>query len=81
MPIHGPDPMARAMGGSESAGLQLATVLAERGHDITAFCGVDHPTVWRGVALQPGGRYLADPAARRADLLLLQRDPRLLAAA
>jgi hypothetical protein len=51
LPIAAPDPFAVALGGSETAGLQLAAELARQGHDVTVVCGVAEPFTWRGVRL------------------------------
>ncbi|MFO1075869.1 MAG: hypothetical protein U1E17_24825, partial [Geminicoccaceae bacterium] len=76
LPIVAPDPLAVSLGGSETAGLQLAAELVRQGHRVKVACSVAEPFEWRGVRLQGGfaDAELAEPC----DLFLVQRDSGLL---
>lgn len=73
LPITMPDPLAVALGGAETATLQLARCLAGKGHRVVAFCHTPHPVRWEGVMLAPLAGYIEMAAARAGDLLLLQQ--------
>lgn len=70
LPISAPDPLAVSLGGSETAGLQLAAELVRQGHKVTVVCDASAPFVWRGVRLL-GDLDVTEPC----DLFLVQRDP------
>lgn len=76
LPIAAPDPLAVSLGGTETAGLQLAAELVRQGHGVTVACGASAPFVWRGVALQ-GGLNKAE-IAEPCELFLVLRDARHL---
>jgi hypothetical protein len=44
-----PDPMAHGLGGSETAGLQLAAELVRMGHSVVVYAAVERPFRRRGV--------------------------------
>lgn len=74
LPITAPDPLAVGLGGSETAGLQLAAELVRQGHRVTVIANVGaSPFSWRGVRFVCGlsAAELAEPC----DLLLVQRAP------
>jgi glycosyltransferase involved in cell wall biosynthesis/2-polyprenyl-3-methyl-5-hydroxy-6-metoxy-1,4-benzoquinol methylase len=74
-----PDPLAVSLGGSETAGLQLARALVERGHRVIAFANVEKPEHWRGVMLLPLDAFQSMAGTLACDLLLVQRNPRYFA--
>ena len=78
MPIAAPDPYRTSLGGSETAGLQLAKALARKGHKVTVYANVDRGFHWCGVNIVPLHVYMSDEGARSGDLLIIQRDPGFL---
>ena len=48
-----PDLLAVGLGGSETAGLQLAAKLVRQSHPVTSACNVPSQCEWRDVSLQP----------------------------
>lgn len=75
LPIHFPDPFAVPLGGSETAGLQLAKAMVALGHRATVFCNVVQPFAWRGVSLMPIDLFPQMGSMLNCDLLLVQRNP------
>ena len=73
LPIVAPDPLAVSLGGSETAGLQLAAELVRQGHRVTMACEAERPFSWRGVWVQQG--FGANELAMPCDLLIVQRAP------
>ncbi|MGE3290390.1 MAG: glycosyltransferase family 4 protein [Geminicoccaceae bacterium] len=76
LPITSPDPLAVGLGGSETAGLQLAAELARQGHRVEIACNTPEPFTWRDARLQHGFNRVE--LAQPYDLLLAQRAPNLL---
>ena len=76
LPIVAPDPLAVSLGGSETAGLQLAAEFVRQGHRVTMFANVETPFTWKGVRL--AGEMSAEVAGRPCDLFLVQRMPEIL---
>lgn len=74
-----PDPLAVGLGGSETAGLQLAATFARAGHTVSVFCNIQEYARWRGCQMLPINRFPMDCAGMPFDLLLAQRDPTLFA--
>lgn len=70
------DPFARSLGGSETAGLQLAAELAkDQANTVTAFAQVDRPANWRGVNIVPGAQFDQVMCTVPCDLAIVQRAP------
>ncbi|MCD6069607.1 MAG: glycosyl transferase group 1 [Microvirga sp.] len=79
LPIDPEDPYSKSLGGSETAGLQLAAAIAELGHRVTAFCNVPGHAVWRDVRLAPERSFSNVCSATPSDLIIVQRSPLHLA--
>ncbi len=77
LPIAAPDPLAVSLGGSETAGLQLAAEMVRQGHRVAIICNCVAPSPWRGVRLVPWGELQAE-CEEPCDLFLVQRAPQLL---
>jgi hypothetical protein len=55
--LHALDPLAHGLGGSETAGLQLAAELARQGHGVVVYAVIERPFRWRGVSLLSGALF------------------------
>lgn len=74
-----PDPLAVGLGGSETAGLQLAAAMNRIGHRVIVFANVPAPSAWRGIMFLPLDAYTSMMGTLACDLLIVQRNPRFFA--
>lgn len=74
LPLHMPEPFTASLGGSETAGLQLAAELA-RDHTVTLFGNVEQPGLWRKVNIVPYAGFDAAARSVPSDLTIVQRAP------
>lgn len=75
-----------SLGGSETAGLSIATELAKQGHHVTVFSNTPEPSVWQGMRIIPIGEqseqyplgklYEETITVEPHDVLVVQRVPR-----
>lgn len=75
LPFDPEAPLAKDLGGSETAGIQLALALARQGHTVTCFANVAAPGVFGRVAFVPQASFLPVCQGVPADLLVVQRVP------
>jgi glycosyltransferase involved in cell wall biosynthesis len=79
LPFDGLTPRERPLGGAESAFVALAEALAARGAEVVAYARDARPLEHERVVWRPF--FGPDLAAERGDLLIANRDPKLIAAA
>lgn len=69
------DPLSRSLGGSETAGVQLAAAIARKDHLVTCFASVSTAGHWRDVNFLPAAGFPNTMTGIPCDLLLVQRAP------
>lgn len=73
MPIDPADPFGRALGGSESAAIAVATELAKLGHESILFCECNKEANINGVRYLPIALYSGFAASTPHDISIVQR--------
>lgn len=71
--FHGASPEERALGGSETALVQVARALAQRGHRVQVFCRCPKPGLYRGVRYRDRKELVHAAGEERFDLLVVSR--------
>lgn len=74
LPFDPADPFAKSLGGSETAGLQLAAAIAALGHTVTAFASVEQPATWKKVNIVPASGWDSTMASIPCDIAIVQRN-------
>ncbi len=77
LPFDPNDPLRGSLGGSETAGVQMAKALAKLGHKVTVFANVPHAGVWAGAAFVPMEHMAKTCQEVPSDLVVIQRSPSL----
>ncbi len=72
-PFHGASPEEKALGGSETALVQMARALADRGHRVQVYCNCPAPGEYRGVLYRDQSRLVEVAASERFDVLVVSR--------
>src|SRR3954468_22415603 len=75
LPFDPNDPFAKSLGGSETAGLQLAAAIAKLGHTVTAFASVETSATWNKVNIVPASGFESTMVSIPCDLLIVPRNP------
>lgn len=75
LPFDPTDPFAKSLGGSETAGLQLAAAIAKLGHTVTTFASVETSATWNKVNIVPASGFESTMVSIPCDLLIVQRNP------
>jgi len=75
MPIDPSDLENKALGGSETAGVQLARALAYRGHEVNMFCNSPKEGIFDKVRFHNAGRYGGWVTSVEHDVAIVQRIP------
>lgn len=69
----GDTPKKRALGGSETACVQMAAALADRGHQVEVYCHCPKPGVYSGVTYYDISKIVDEAPKRRLDVLVVSR--------
>jgi glycosyltransferase involved in cell wall biosynthesis len=69
----GDSPESQALGGSETALVQVARALARRGHGVTVFCRCPRPGEYAGVTYRDRSGLVKAACAERWDVLVVSR--------
>ena len=72
-PFHGASPEERALGGSETALVQVARALADRGHRVEVYCRCQAPGWYRGVVYHDTSELVRAALEKRWDVLIVSR--------
>lgn len=72
-PFHGASPEERALGGSETALVQMARALVARGHEVQVFCRCPAPGDYLGVLYRDRGDLVRAAGEERWDVLVVSR--------
>lgn len=72
-PFHGASPEERALGGSETALIQVARALARRGNTVEVFCQCPAPGSYHGVIYNDISRLAQLTLERKWDVLIVSR--------
>lgn len=72
-PFHGASPEERALGGSETAMVQMARALAGRGHRVTVFCNCPRPGDYGHVRYLDNSSLTTAVLQERMDVLVVSR--------
>ncbi len=72
-PFHGASPEEKALGGSETALVQIARALAGRGHRVQVFCNCPAPGEYRGVRYRDQSQLVKAAGEERFDVLVVSR--------
>lgn len=75
MPFNGDSLTKDSIGGSETAGLSLATELAKLGHRIHLFCNTDKPSISYGIDFYPLDSFRRFASQVPHDVTIVQRMP------
>ncbi len=71
--FHGASPEERALGGSETALVQMGRALAQRGHRVQVFCRCPKPGVYQGVRYRDRKELVHAASEERFDVLVVSR--------
>lgn len=77
-PFNGDTPERRALGGSETACVQMARALAARGHQVRVYCRCSRPGSYRGVDYFHLNDLVSHAGSERWDVVVISRDLALL---
>lgn len=72
-PFHGASPEKTALGGSETALVQVARALADRGHRVEVFCRCPAPGWYQGVVYHDTAALVKAALEKRWDVLIVSR--------
>lgn len=72
-PFHGASPEEQALGGSETACVQVARALAARGHRVQVFCRCPRPGLCQGVVYRDRRDLVQAAGEERFDVLVVSR--------
>ncbi|MCB2184826.1 MAG: glycosyltransferase [Deltaproteobacteria bacterium] len=72
-PFHGDSPEEQALGGSETALVQVARALAARGHHVDVICSCPRPGLSHGVRYRDRAQLVELTLGERWDVLILSR--------
>lgn len=72
-PFHGASPEETALGGSETACVQMARALARRGHRLQVFCRCPRPGMYQGVVYRDRRDLVQAAGEDRFDVLVVSR--------
>ncbi|KIX13554.1 glycosyltransferase family 4 protein [Dethiosulfatarculus sandiegensis] len=72
-PFHGASPEERALGGSETALVQVARALAQRGHRVMVFCRCPAPGVYHDVVYKDRSELVKAAPRECFDVLIVSR--------
>lgn len=72
-PFSGDTPESQALGGSETACVQMARALAGRGHAVSVYCHCPAPGLYHGVAFRDLGDLVQAAPRLRLDVLVVSR--------
>ncbi|MFH1035733.1 MAG: glycosyltransferase family 4 protein [Pseudomonadota bacterium] len=72
-PFHGSSPEEQALGGSETACVQMARALAARGHRVQVFCRCPRPGLCQGVVFRDRRDLVQAASEERFDVLVVSR--------
>ncbi|MGD9123694.1 MAG: glycosyltransferase, partial [Desulfarculaceae bacterium] len=72
-PFDGASPEERALGGSETAMVQIARALCRRGHEVQVFCRCPRPGMYQGVRYRHHQDLVRAAAEERFSVLVVSR--------
>lgn len=72
-PFHGASPEMGALGGSETAAVQMARALAGLGHSVRVYCSCPRPGDYNGVIYADSSSLTQEVLARRFDVVVISR--------
>jgi glycosyltransferase involved in cell wall biosynthesis len=77
-PFNGDTPERRALGGSETACVQMARAMATRGHRVRVYCRCSRPGRYHGVQYFDSRDLVSHAGSERWDVVVISRDMGLL---